>query len=113
MLGCKLENTPINPSLDLWDESSELFEDTGRYRRLIGKLIYLTVIQPNVTFAVGLISQFMHKLRVVHWKVSLHILAYLKSAPGRGLLYKCHGHTKVVGYSDLGYAGDRRDIVPL
>ena len=62
-----------------------------------------------MTFAVGLISHFMHKPKWIHWKASLHILVYLKSALGRGLLYRCHGHSKVVGYLDLDYAGDRGD----
>lgn len=69
----------------------------------------ITVTQPDITFAVWLISQFMHKPRWIHWKASLHILAYLKSTPGRGLIYKYHGHTKVIGYSDSSYAGDRGD----
>jgi len=28
---------------DLWDESGTLLEDVTQYRRLMGKLIYLTV----------------------------------------------------------------------
>ena len=39
----------------------------------------------------------------------MHILAYLKSAPSRGLLYRCHEHIKVVAYLDLGYARNKGD----
>jgi len=41
----------------------------------------------------------------------MKILRYLKKAPGRGLLYSDHGHTKVKGFSDTDRAGcsfDRR-----
>jgi len=33
--------------------------DSGRYCRLIGKLIYLTATRPNITFAIGVLSQYM------------------------------------------------------
>ena len=51
----------------------------------------------------------MHQSREVHWKASLQVLSYLKSAPVRGLHYSRHGHLDVTGYSDSGYAGDRGD----
>ena len=56
MLGCKHEKTSIDTSLDLWDESFEMLEDVGWYRRLVGKLIYLTVTRLDITIAVGVIS---------------------------------------------------------
>lgn len=97
MLGCKPKKTPVIPNLDLWDKSSEMFEDVSWYRRLVGKLIYLTVTRLDITFVVGLINQFMHKPRLVHCKASLH----MKSTPGKGLVYKHHGHLKVTGYSQV------------
>ena len=82
MLGCKPANSPVDSSLDLWDTSSNILEDVGRYRRFVGKLIYLTVTRPDITFAVGLVSQFMHQRREIHWQATLQILSYLKSTPG-------------------------------
>ena len=51
----------------------------------------------------------MHQPREVHWTIALWILAYVKSSPGKSLLYKKHGHVHIFGYSDLGYAGDKGD----
>ncbi|CAA7401329.1 unnamed protein product [Spirodela intermedia] len=34
--------------------------------QLIGKLIYLSHTQPDITYTIGLLSQFMHDLREVH-----------------------------------------------
>jgi len=39
----------------------------------------------------------------------MRILAYVKSSPGKSLLYKMHEHVRIFGYSDSGYAGDKGD----
>ena len=44
LLGCKPSSTPMETGLlDLWCDGSHPLDDLGQYRRLIGKLIYLTV----------------------------------------------------------------------
>jgi len=45
-------------------------------------------------------------------------LAYSKCCPGKGLVYRKHGHIRIYGYFDSGNADDRGDkksttIVPL
>jgi len=37
------------------------------------------------------------------------ILSYLKSAPGRGIVYESHGHMRVECYSDADWAGSKED----
>ena len=66
LLGCKPEPTLVDPSLDMWDESSKEFEVARQYRRLVGKLIFLTVTWSDTAYVVGLVSQIMHKSRLVH-----------------------------------------------
>jgi len=51
----------------------------------------------------------MHQPREAHWLATLRILAYIKSCPGKGLVYRKHGHVRIFRYSDSGYAGDRGD----
>ena len=55
---------------------------------MIEKLNYLTVTRPDITFAIRVLSRFMHQPREVHWITALRILAYVKTSPGKGLLYK-------------------------
>ena len=86
-----------------------MLEDPGQYRRLIGKLIYLIVTRPDFSYAVSLLSQFMHEPRRAHWLGALRVLSYVKGALGKGLVYRNHGHTRIEAYSDSGYAGDRGD----
>ena len=38
-----------------------------------------------------------------------HILKYLKSTPGKELLFKKHNHLNVEGYSDAEWAGSIND----
>jgi len=51
----------------------------------------------------------MHQPIEVHWTAALRVLAYIKSSPVKGLLYKKHEHVHIFGYSDSGYDGDKRD----
>ena len=83
--------------------------DANRYRRLLGKLIYLTVTRPDITYVVSVLSQFMHEPRMVHWEGALRVLAYIKRAPGKGLIYRRHDHLRIEACSDVGNAGDKGD----
>lgn len=64
------------------------------------KSYYLKVIRPDISFAISVVSQFMSAPRFPYWDAGTHILRHLKSAPGKGLLYRDRGHLKVKGYSD-------------
>ena len=44
----------------------ELFEDPVRYRRLVGKLNYLTVTCPDIAYSVSVVSQYISSLTVDH-----------------------------------------------
>ena len=43
--------------MNLWCDSSRPLDDPGQYRRLIEKLIYLTITRPDITFTVGILSR--------------------------------------------------------
>ncbi|XP_057995837.1 uncharacterized mitochondrial protein AtMg00810-like [Hevea brasiliensis] len=86
MLGCKLAESPIEANHKLQAGVGESV-DIGRYQRLVGRLIYLSHTRPDIAYAVGLVSQYMHDPREPHLKAIFRILRYLKSAPGKGLLF--------------------------
>ncbi|KAK4386771.1 Retrovirus-related Pol polyprotein from transposon RE2 [Sesamum angolense] len=81
LLGTKPVDTPMDSITDFWNDDGNYLEDKTKYRRLVGKLIYLTVTRPDISFAVGLVSQFMDKPRSVHWEAALRILKYIKASP--------------------------------
>lgn len=45
----------------------------------MGRLIYLTITRPDLAYAVGVLSQFMHSPRIPHLEVENRIYRYLKS----------------------------------
>ncbi|KAL0454779.1 UNVERIFIED_CONTAM: Retrovirus-related Pol polyprotein from transposon RE2 [Sesamum latifolium] len=109
LLGTKPVDTLIDSNPDFWNDDGNYLEDKIKYRRLVGKLIYLTVTRPDISFAVGLVSQFMDKPRSVHWEAALRILKYIKASLGKRLLFKRYGYVKIEAYSDADYAGLKDD----
>ncbi|XP_073226952.1 secreted RxLR effector protein 161-like [Cicer arietinum] len=101
----------MDPNVKLLPNQGEPLSDSGRYRRLVGKLNYLTVTRPDISFAVSVVSQFLNSPCQEHMDAVIRILKYIKSAPGKGLIYEDRGHTQIIGYSDADWAGspiDRR-----
>lgn len=111
MLGCRLCDTLVDCNSKLCEDDGERLIDVGRYQRLVGKLIYLSLTRPNISFVVGLVSQFMHSPTTVHLEVAYRILQYLKKNLGLGLLYVNNEIVRVEAYTDedwVGSVSDRR-----
>lgn len=81
LLGVTPIDTPIERGLKLSDKS-DLLEDLGHYRKLIGRLIYLIVSRLDVTLSIQVLSKFMNQPHKLHIKAALHAMRYLKNAPG-------------------------------
>ena len=62
-----------------------------------------------ITFALSILSRFMHQLRETRWLAAIRILAYIKSCLKKVLVYRKHEHVRIFGFSDSDYAGDRGD----
>ncbi|XP_042022925.1 secreted RxLR effector protein 161-like [Salvia splendens] len=109
MLDCKPAETPMmqNHGLRL-TEGAELTHQT-RYQRLVGKLIYLSHTRPDIAYAVGVVSQFMHKPQADHWEAALRIVRYLKGTTGYEILFENHGNLEVHGFTDADWAGNPND----
>ena len=87
LLGCKPISTPIDPNHNLDKSEKSASVDKVRYQKHVGKLIYLAHIQLNISFAVGIVCQFMHCPTDDHLKAMYRILHYLKSSSGEGILF--------------------------
>jgi len=59
LLGEKPADFPIEENHKLAMAIGPLLNDATRYRRLIGRLIYLSITRPELSYAVHILSQFM------------------------------------------------------
>ena len=108
-LGSKPVATPMEPNLKLMPNEVDFVDDSYTYRRLMGKLIYLTITRFNISYAVSIVSQFMTNPRVPHMNAIIRILKYLKNAPNHGLFYRSFGHLCIKGCTDADWAGSPSD----
>ncbi|KAL5706521.1 Beta-galactosidase 8 [Ranunculus cassubicifolius] len=109
MLGARPANTPVEQNHKLDSQSGDLLTDASVFQRLVGRLIYLTLTRPDIAYAVSVISQYMHAPRTSHLIAAHRILRYLKSSPGRGLLFQKHDNLRVEAFTDDDWAGAQED----
>ncbi|KAK2399633.1 putative mitochondrial protein [Trifolium repens] len=105
LLGSKPASTPLDPSVKLHNDDGKIFEDISLYRRLVGKLLYLTNTRPDIAYATQQLSQFLHKPTMTHYKAACRVIRYLKHNPGRGLMFNRNSDIQILGYSDADWAG--------
>lgn len=106
MLDCLPKNLPADPGTRLQKKTEENSTEKFPYREAVGSLMYLGLAsRPDISFAVGQISQFCENPGADHWSAVRRILAYLKGTMDYGIRY---GSTKneLIGYCDSDYAGD-------
>lgn len=104
LLGLKPAKVPMEPDLVLTAKGSYSLKDPTRYQRLIGKLTYLTITRPDITYSVSTLSQFIQDPKLHHFKATLRLLQYLKAAPGQGLLFPLNSQLHLIGYCDADWA---------
>jgi len=78
--------------------------NSSSYRRLIGRLIYLTNIRPDITFSVNKLSQFVSAPTTIHQQAAFRILRYLKNAPGNDIFLSAASIPQLKAYSDSDWA---------
>ena len=78
MLVCKPSSVPMVPNLKLSKTDGVILEDKERYRRIVGRLMYLTITRPDITFAVTKLCQYSSKPRSSHLNAVYKVLQYIK-----------------------------------
>lgn len=89
ILSCNPAHVPMQPKACLSAASGDDLPDITHYRRLIGRLLYLTIFRPYIVFAVHKLSQFVACPKSQHLQAIHHLLCYLK------------GRTQAKAYSSL------------
>ncbi len=81
-------------------DEGDLVEDTTMYRCIVGSLIYMTTIRPDLSYVVGVVSQFMQTPRKPHLDLVRHILRYIKHTLQCGIFYEAKSQLQVHEYTD-------------
>jgi hypothetical protein len=100
-------STELNTHLTL-DDGKPL-RDFTLYRHLVGSLVYLTVTQPDISYVVHQVSQFMAAPRSTHFLTVLRILRYMKGTLFHGLYFSSQSSLQLHAYTDADWAGDPTD----
>ncbi|XP_071723000.1 uncharacterized mitochondrial protein AtMg00810-like [Rutidosis leptorrhynchoides] len=82
----------------------QLLDDPGKYKRLVGRLLYLTITRPDIAYSVNHISQFMHQPKESHFQAALRIVKYVKRNPGKGLFMQKENSLEIRAYCDSDWA---------
>ena len=112
MENCSLKSTLLLPGLLLTtnnylntlDEITKM-KDT-LYWEVLGSLIWLQVaIWPDISYAVTLLSHFVHNPKKLHWSIVKHVLAYIKGTLDYGITYRADGELSPTRYINSNFTG--------
>ena len=95
----------IVATVKLLPGQGQLLPNPSRYKRLVGKLNYLTITQLHIHFTMSVCSQFLDSPRDSHRDAFVWILKYIKEALGIGLLYTNRGHVQIISYTNADWEG--------
>src|SRR5713226_4818036 len=76
---------------------------------MIGSLMSLTNMRPDIFFVVNTLSQFLTDPRNIHWIVAKHIMRYLSGTVDYGLKYEVNQKINLEGYVDSDWTGSTID----
>ncbi|CAM8880974.1 unnamed protein product [Rhodiola kirilowii] len=104
MLDCKPAKTPLPIKHQLSLSTAAVIDDPMTYRKLVGKLIYLTITRPNLSHSVHILSQYMQAPTSDHMKAAHRLLRYIKRAPAQGLFFSATSKLVLSAYCDADWA---------
>ncbi|KAL8097768.1 hypothetical protein AgCh_030767 [Apium graveolens] len=100
----KIVATPLPLSLKLIADMGLPVSDPSYYRCMLGKLNFLTNTRPDLAYTVQTLSQFMHSPCDPHLQALHHVLHYVHSTAGQGILLQGSSQLTLQAFSDSDWA---------
>nr|XP_020177285.1 uncharacterized mitochondrial protein AtMg00810-like [Aegilops tauschii subsp. strangulata] len=105
MLQCKPVSTPVDTRCKLSADAGPPVDDASDYRSIVGALQYLTMMRPDLAYAVQQACMSMHDPREQHLALVKRILRYVRGSHTHGLHIARSPALDLVAYSDADWAG--------
>ncbi|XP_019256317.1 PREDICTED: uncharacterized protein LOC109234706 [Nicotiana attenuata] len=93
-------SSPLDPTTKLKAKEGTILQDLTYYKKLVGKLNFLTNTRLDIAYSVQHLSQFMQEPREPHLKAAFHLLRYLRNDPTLGIFMSKDGDHTVKAYCD-------------
>ncbi|XP_016172834.1 uncharacterized protein LOC107615253 [Arachis ipaensis] len=100
LLNAKPAETPMDYTIKLTKTSGNLLQSNTEYRKLIGKLIYLTNTRLEIGYVVGRLSQYLNCPTNIHFEAALRVLRYLGGTPTKELMFAIDTNLTPIDFSD-------------
>lgn len=95
---------PMDPNIKTHSSEGILLVDPTEYRRLIGRLLYLTISRTDISFTVHKLSQFVAQPRSSHMVAAHTLLRYLKGCSGEGIFLSATTDFQLRAFTDVDWA---------
>ena len=93
-------DTPMSTTLKLSKDASGKSVEQTLYRGIIGRLLYLTVSRPNISFSVGVCARYKADPKESHLYSVNKIILYVNETSNYGIWYSFDTNASLVGFSD-------------
>ncbi|GKD02747.1 hypothetical protein Tco_1177721 [Tanacetum coccineum] len=98
-------DTQIVDRLKLDEDLMGIPVNQTRFRGMVGSLMYLTAIRPDIVFAVCMCARYQAKPTKKHSEAIKRVFRYLKGTINMGLWYPKDNAMSLTAYADADHAG--------
>lgn len=113
-----LQRKIANQLVPLWYQERSLKKEDGAqkqddkaYRSLVGSLLYLIAIHPDIVFVVNYLSRFIQSPSQIHFVAVKRVLRYLKGTVEFGIYFVKFSSIKLVGFSNNDWAESDNEMM--